>query len=219
LTRYPKKEGGKWPDKNVALRELTAEFLAPGAKPVKLQLANPRADFSQRGWEVARAIDGNRKAGWAFSPKAAEPHVAVFDFAKPISGGQLRLTLDMEYGLGLIFESFRLSASTHPVNWLTASLDPVAGLEKMFSEQVYGPTRELKAQLETTQESAQGCAIEDFQDRDHARARWREASQNSTFTIAVIFSIKATRSKRAFQRSSVSCPASRQRIDWALRSG
>jgi hypothetical protein len=42
------------------------------------------------------------------------------------------------------------------VNWLTASLDPVAGLEKMFPEQVYGPTRELKAQLETIQEALKG---------------------------------------------------------------
>ena len=156
IDALPKKAGGKWQDKNVALRELTAEFLVPGAKPKKLKLVNPRADFSQRGWDVARAIDGKPEAGWAFSPKASEPHAAVFDFAKPISGGQLRLTLDMEYGQGLIFESFRLSASTHSVKWLTANINPVAGLEKMFSEQVHGPTRELHAKLAATQKVLKG---------------------------------------------------------------
>ena len=156
IDALPKKPGGKWPDKNVALRELTAEILTPGAKPEVLKLANPRADFSQRGWEVARAIDGKPKAGWAFSPKAAEPHAAVFDFFKPISGGQLRLTLDMEYGQGLLFESFRLSASTHPTKWLTADVDPVAGLEKMFAEQVYEPTRELHAKLAAARKNLAG---------------------------------------------------------------
>ena len=156
IDALPKKAGGKWQDKNVALRELTAEFLVPGAKPKKLKLVNPRADFSQRGWDVARAIDGKPEAGWAFSPRAYEPHAAVFDFAKPISGGQLRLTLDMEYGQGLIFESFRLSASTHSVKWLTADINPVAGLEKMFSEQVHGPTRELHAKLTATQKVLKG---------------------------------------------------------------
>lgn len=156
IDALPKKAGGQWPDKNVALRELTAEFLVPSAKPKKLKLVNPRADFSQRGWDVARAIDGKPEAGWAFSPKASEPHAAVFDFAKPISGGQLRLTLDMEYGQGLLFESFRLSASTHSVKWLTADINPVAGLEKMFAEQVYGPTRELKEKLAVTQKALKG---------------------------------------------------------------
>jgi len=156
IDALPKTAGGKWKDKNVALRELTVEFIAPGAKPKKLKMANPRADFSQRGWEVARAIDGNPKAGWAFSPKATEPHAAVFDFSKPISDGQLRLTLDMEYGLGLIFESFRLSASTHPVKWLTANVDSVAGLEKTFAEQVYEPTRELQAKLAAARKNLAG---------------------------------------------------------------
>lgn len=156
IDALPKKAGGKWQDKNVALRELTAEFLVPGVKPKKLKLVNPRADFSQRGWDVAGAIDGNPEVGWAFSPRASEPHAAVFDFAKPISGGQLRLTLDMEYGQGLIFESFRLSASTHSVKWLTADINPVAGLEKVFSEEVHGPTRELHTKLTAKQKILKG---------------------------------------------------------------
>ena len=122
---YPKKKGGKWKDKNVALRELTAEWLEEGKKPVGLSLANPRADFSQRGWEVAKAIDGKTNAGWAFSPKAAQPHAAVFDLAKPVTGGRLRLTLEQEYGQGLLFEKFMLSASAYPTKWLPPEIDPM----------------------------------------------------------------------------------------------
>ena len=152
IDTIPKKAGGKWPDKNVALRELTAEWVAFDAEPRKLKLVNPRADFSQRGWEVAKAIDGKSDAGWAFSPKAAEPHAAVFDFAEPVSGGQLRLTLEMEYGQGLLFESFRLSASVHPTKWLTAEVDATAGLERVFAEHVFEPTRKIHGKLAKTRQ-------------------------------------------------------------------
>ena len=150
IDTIPKEAGGKWRDKNVALRELTAELITPGIKPKKLKLVNPRADFSQRGWDVAKAIDGRPNVGWAFSPKAADPHAAVFDFAKPVSGGQLRLTLEMEYGQGLLFESFRLSASTHPPKWLTADVKPAAGLERVFAEHEFGPTRGIYAKLKAS---------------------------------------------------------------------
>lgn len=142
-----KKPGGKWKDKNVALRELTGEWLVEGEKPEKLSLTNPRADFSQKGWEVAKAIDGSTEAGWAFSPKAADPHVAIFDFSKPISGGKLRLTLEQEYGIGLTFESFRLSVSTQPVKWLAAEVDSNEGLESVFRSQVFAPTMKMNARL------------------------------------------------------------------------
>ena len=71
IDTFPKKNGGKWKDKNVALRELTAKWVVEGKKPVALSFSNPRADFSQRGWEVAKAIDGKTNAGWAFSPKGS----------------------------------------------------------------------------------------------------------------------------------------------------
>lgn len=151
IDALPKKPGGKWKDKNVALRELTVELLAPGATPSKLKLTDPRADFSQKNWEVARAIDGKPDAGWAFSPKAAEPHVAVFDFANPIApqaGRQLRLTLDQEYGQGLIFESFRISASPHPVKWLSANVNPAAGLESVFMQHQFPATQGLQGKLD-----------------------------------------------------------------------
>ena len=147
LDALTKKAGGKWKDKNVALRELTAELFVDGEKSRKLRLTNPRADFSQKGWEVAKAIDGSTKAGWAFAPMAAAPHVAVFDFDQPVTGGQLRLTLEQEYGQGLIFENFKVSVSNLPPSWLEAEVDAKDGLESVFVTHVYGPTREMNVRL------------------------------------------------------------------------
>lgn len=147
----PKQPGGKWNDKNVALRELTVELLEPGKEPVKLELNNPRADFSQRGWEVAKAIDGNTNVGWAFSPEAANPHCAVFDFAEPIElgeGRQLRITLEQEYGQGLLLKSFRILASAYPKDWLAADVDPEPGLETVFQRNVHPETKAKFAKVE-----------------------------------------------------------------------
>ncbi len=143
----PKMAGGKWKDKNVALRELAVELIEPGQDPVKLKLVRPRADFSQQGWEVSRAIDGKSDAGWAFSPKANEPHCAIFDFAEPIqprSGLQLRLTLEQEYGQGLTLEKFRIFVSSYPGQWLIAELNPMASLEGVFQRRVYPPAVQLE---------------------------------------------------------------------------
>ena len=157
IDALPKNPGGKWPDKNVALRELTVELLERGAEESRrLKLANPRADFSQKNWEVAKAIDGKPDAGWAFSPKAAEPHAAVFEFAEPVApqaGRQLRLTLDQEYGQGLIFGSLRISASSHPVEWLSAEIDPAAGLESVFLHHAFPATRGLQAGLDAARKT------------------------------------------------------------------
>ena len=153
IDALPKKPGGKWSDKNVALRELTIELLESGKEARKLKLTNPRADFSQRNWEVAKAIDGNTNAGWAFSPKASEPHAAVFDFASPIEvneGRQLRLTLEQEYGQGLLFESFRVSTSSHPPNLLSADIEPEGSLEANFMRNQFPATQQLHAKLDAT---------------------------------------------------------------------
>ncbi|MDA7929883.1 PSD1 and planctomycete cytochrome C domain-containing protein [Akkermansiaceae bacterium] len=142
-----KKPGGKWKDKNVALRELTAELMVDGEEPRKLKLVNPRADFSQKGWDVAKAIDGSTEAGWAFSPRADMPHVAIFDFDKPIPGGKLRLTLEQEYGQGLIFETFQVSVSRVSSKCLAAEVDSQGGLESVFLTRVYEPTRKMNARV------------------------------------------------------------------------
>lgn len=147
----PKPAGGKWKDKNVALRELTVELIEDGKEPVKIELVRPRADFSQSGWEVARAIDGKPDVGWAFSPKASDPHCAVFEFAEPIqlnTGCKLRLTLDQEYGQGLLLKTFQLSASSYTGSWLMADMDLAESLDNIFRRHVFDETKSLYEQVD-----------------------------------------------------------------------
>jgi hypothetical protein len=65
------------------------------AKPVALR--NAIADFSQNGFAVAGAIDGNFDSGWAVSPQMGQAHVAIFEIATPIDSGQeITLTFHLD---------------------------------------------------------------------------------------------------------------------------
>lgn len=147
LDLFPKKPGGKWPSGNVALREIRAEWVPDGKKGQPVRLVKARADFGQEGWEVERAVDGRPARGWAVGPREGERHVAVFDFEKPLSGGQLRLTLDQEHGQGMVLREFLVSVSAHPTDWLEPRIDAESGLKEVFRRQVHGPTRELHDRL------------------------------------------------------------------------
>ena len=83
-------------------------------KPVAIALAGASADFSQKGWPVAAAIEGKPDTGWAIDPEEGKPHAAVFRTARPVGfdGGTV-LTIVLEQG----FQShnigrFRLWATT-----------------------------------------------------------------------------------------------------------
>lgn len=149
------KGGGDWPDKNVAIRELTAELVFPDGKMEALKLANPRATFSQANWPIAKAIDGRKRVGWGLSPKYNEPHIGVFDFQNPIlidkitKGAKLRLTLDQEYGERLLLARSRFSVSHYPANWLKAQLEP--NLEMVFAEEVNADTKKVFGELKAAQ--------------------------------------------------------------------
>jgi hypothetical protein len=85
----PNKGPGRAPDGNFVLTEIEV-MAAPKsdpkqAKEVKLQ--TPLADFSQEGYAVAQAIDGDRTNqgnGWAVSPTTGFPHWATFETAAPV---------------------------------------------------------------------------------------------------------------------------------------
>lgn len=158
IDTLPKPPGGAWKDKNVVIRELTVEWLVPGQDPQTLKLVHPRADFSQKGWDVARAIDGKPDSGWAVSPQASQPHAAVFDFENPILVGdnqQLRLTVEQQYGQGLVLDQFRISTSSYPTAWLTADIDPVSQKESVFRRQVDAESMQLFAKIEQTRKELQ----------------------------------------------------------------
>ncbi len=84
-----------------------------------IMLANPVADFSQKGWEVAKAIDGDQKTGWAIGPQFFQDHWAVFPLQQPVptDGVEtvLRFQLVQNYGRGRTLGRFRLSATSDEV--------------------------------------------------------------------------------------------------------
>lgn len=148
--------GGDWPDANVALQELSIQVVDAKGKATPLKLKRPRASFSQRGWEVAKAIDGNLSVGWALSPKFEEQQVAVFDFEKPTQGKKLLVKLQQNYGQSLLLARSRFSVSTEDVKWNRAEIQ--TDWEDLFAREVYEPTKkslaklnQLKAQLTAEQ--------------------------------------------------------------------
>ena len=113
----PKQGPGRADDGNFVLTELEVLW-ARESDPENwqaLKLQKPQADFSQKGFEVAKAIDGNKNAdnGWAISPQMGQYHAALFVFEKPVTSDepwlmQVRLIQNYnsnKHALG----SFRLS--------------------------------------------------------------------------------------------------------------
>ena len=101
-------------DPNFVLSELEVELLT-GNDAKRLTLTNARADYSQEGWPVANALDGDKTTGWAVSPRQRERHAALFAFAEPLqidSDAKLRITMRQHYGDSLILRRFRLSTSS-----------------------------------------------------------------------------------------------------------
>ena len=140
--------GGDWPDKNVAIREMTVELIHDSASPQKLTLTNPRATFSQRNWEVAKLINGNPSAGWALSPKFKAPQTCILDFSEPILSGKIKITLEQQYGEGLLLARSRFSASPYPTPWLRAELEP------NFSEIFWSLTDPQQSEKKKTYQTA-----------------------------------------------------------------
>ncbi|MCA9058319.1 MAG: DUF1553 domain-containing protein, partial [Planctomycetaceae bacterium] len=126
--KLPRKGPGRNPtDPNFVLSELTVEQLQVAddtTSPVALQSA--RADFSQQGWDVAKAIDGDTTTGWAISPKQGEPHVAVFELSTPITvaeSSRLRFRFSQQYPANsLLIGRLRICVATGKPEQLTAVL-------------------------------------------------------------------------------------------------
>ncbi len=91
-----------------------ATLLDGRQNPVALHSA--RAGFSQNGWDVSGAIDGNPETGWAINPKFGEDHWAIFETTEPVGSGdeetELTLKLEQNYGGGRVVGRLRLSATT-----------------------------------------------------------------------------------------------------------
>ena len=119
----PSRGPGRAPDGNFVLTEIEV-LAAPKAdpkqaKPVKLE--TPLADFSQEGYGVSEAIDGdltNQGAGWAVSPTTGVTHWATFETNEPIGkpGGTM-LTIKLHHRFNaptFTLGRFRLAITSVP---------------------------------------------------------------------------------------------------------
>jgi hypothetical protein len=85
---------------NFALSEVSVKVVPAGdggAEAVKLTSA--AADFSQKGFEVARAIDGKADTAWAIDSQQGKPHWAAFAFESAAvleRGASLVVTLEFQ---------------------------------------------------------------------------------------------------------------------------
>jgi hypothetical protein len=87
---------------------------AAAAKPVRFKSAS--ADFSQKDFAVASAIDADPKSGWAIDPEFGKAHAAIFEIERPVAGeGEAVLSITLEFQSQFAQHQcgkFRLSATT-----------------------------------------------------------------------------------------------------------
>lgn len=116
----PGKGPGRAQNGNFVLSEFRVEWTPDGdpAQKTAVVLQNPQADFSQQGYDVATAIDGQKAPtnnGWATAPKTGENRTAVFETREDVGGspGTLTFLLDQEFADGMhTIGRFRISITS-----------------------------------------------------------------------------------------------------------
>jgi hypothetical protein len=147
----PTKGPGRAPNGNLVLNKFKLAAIKEGDKgaPVAVTLKNAIADFSQKDWAVAGAIDGNPDTGWAIAPQFGVPHVAIFETAAPIAnadGSTLTFTLDQHFpGKDHSIGKFRLSVTTSKGPFKLEG--PPEAIAKTLNVAAEQRTPEQKAQL------------------------------------------------------------------------
>jgi WD40 repeat protein/tetratricopeptide (TPR) repeat protein len=112
---------GRAPNGNLVLSEFRITA-APEANPEEarpVELRNPWADYSQRRYPVAAAIDGNPNTGWALAQLTGQAHLAIFEVMEPIktaNGSILTFTLEQKHNDQWVHNigRFRLSVTAQP---------------------------------------------------------------------------------------------------------
>ena len=102
----PKQGPGRAGNGNFVLSE--CELWLDGEQ---LPLAEAVASHSQSGWEIAKAIDGDRLTGWAIRPQVGNRLTAYFSLAEPLPAdqqGNIEVRLRQLYGSGYLIGRLRL---------------------------------------------------------------------------------------------------------------
>lgn len=105
---------------NFVVNTFEVEAAPKGSKSfVPVQLVKATADFSQKRFDVAGAIDDNPATAWAIGPEFFVPHWAQFQTEKPLGfreGTTLRFRIVQRSGAGRTIGRLRVSAITGDPN-------------------------------------------------------------------------------------------------------
>jgi hypothetical protein len=103
---------------NLHLSEFRVLAYPPeGGIPRVIGLVNPTADFSQEGWTIAHALDGDEKTAWGIHPEEGKAHRAIFELKDPgefPAGTTLAFVLHQVHGGGHLIGRFRLAVTSVP---------------------------------------------------------------------------------------------------------
>jgi mono/diheme cytochrome c family protein len=108
----PHKGPGRQDNGNLHLSEIKVF-----ADDQPLDLRNPIADFNQKDWEIAKAIDGKPQTAWGIHPQIGVGHEAAFELRQPLAAGDsrpLRIALWQRHGKGHLLGRFRITATADP---------------------------------------------------------------------------------------------------------
>ncbi len=111
----PKGGPGRSASGNFVINEVQVLVAASGSadKPVPVRLIKAEADYSQKGFDIKGAIDGDPKTGWAVdSDKISSLRTATFTFDQPLqlpAGAHFTIRLVQQYGEQHTLGHFRLS--------------------------------------------------------------------------------------------------------------
>lgn len=168
---------GRHSNSNFVLSEFELDIESPGdpTSHTAVQFSRALADYSQRGYEIAKAIDGvtNGNNGWAVDgPTRKQPATAIFVLKRPIDlPANARLRFRLKHVAGFKTHGIgrpRLSISSHdpdkldfegpPADLIAIAKQPAAERSesqqqrlRQYFLQHHGPHIELQAQIEKLQ--------------------------------------------------------------------
>lgn len=96
-----------------------SEEVGGGSWLERVAFARTDADFEQRGFPIARSIDGrlDPMGGWAVAPEQGRDHAAVFGLRRPLHlapGDRVEVALHQRYGSAHVLGRYRISATETP---------------------------------------------------------------------------------------------------------
>ncbi|MBI4663541.1 MAG: DUF1553 domain-containing protein [Verrucomicrobia bacterium] len=135
----PQKGPGRQDNGNFHLSEfqVKAGSLSEPGKLAVIELRNATADFNQKDWEIAKAVDGKTNTAWGIHPEVGKSHVAVFECKQRLnlaSGERLTFVLEQLHGRSHLLGRFRLSVTAAPwpvrADPLPENIARIAGLAR-----------------------------------------------------------------------------------------